>query len=94
MQQQEDRLITEALSKGEPLGDPWDAYKKHGEAAREKLKEMVSQVQTKNSKEERKQTMTTVTGANVVLPQSVPDKPKTVAEIIAETRKARHQRIE
>jgi hypothetical protein len=89
----EDKRIHEAMEQGRSLGDPSEAYRKHGEAVREQLKSLGVVPKTEN-KQERKRDTVAISGANVRTPAPQADKPKTPAQIIEGMRKARHQRID
>lgn len=91
--QLENKRIKEAMEEGRHLGDPFDAYRKHGEAVREQLKTLGVQPKTDN-KQERKRDTVAISGASVRSPAPQPDKPKTQSQIILEMRKGRHQRID
>jgi hypothetical protein len=91
--QLENQRIAEAMANGRDLGDPYTAYRKHGEAVREQLKGL-GVTKPAEDKHERKRDTVTVSGANVRTAAPQQDKPKTVQQTITDMRKARHQRIE
>jgi hypothetical protein len=88
----EDERIKQAMADGLPLGDPWEAYSRHGIDAREQMQKL-SGVAPSNDKLERKRESTVVKGAAVRAPAPVEDKPESHADIIANIRKSRGQRI-
>jgi hypothetical protein len=94
--QQEDMRIQQATASGKPLGDPYEAYRAHGEAARSQLKALGVQAPSNvaENKADRKRSTVAVSGASVRTPAPQPDKPKSTSQIIADMRKARHQRID
>lgn len=88
-----DRLEQAALE-GKPLGDPWDAYKSHGEYVRTKYGKQPSpgsQVQVSDTKAERKRDVQVVTGSTTTRPQPAAPKPLTTAEQIEKMRQQRAQ---
>lgn len=85
-QLEDDRLAT-AASTGQPLGDPWEAYRKHGETLRARFgKPQQTQATVSEDRTERKRSTTTVVGAGARMQSSQPQKPLTQAEIIEQMR--------
>lgn len=97
--QMEDKRLNEAAALGEPLGDPSEAYRKHGEtirqwAASKGLKtqsQMQAAAQEAPFRQEAKRQIVAVPGVNARAPLVVEKKPKTVAEQIEEMRLKRGQ---
>lgn len=87
---QEDQRLARVAAGEESAGDPWEAYRKHGEEARKHMKTVPTGI---TEKADRKRDTVAVTGANVRTPAPQEPKPKSTAELIADMRKARHQRI-
>jgi len=93
--QLEDQRIREATELGNPLGDPFEAYRKHGLAIREWQKKhgLLRQPESTQQKVERKkETVQNVPSASLKAPAPTPPKPPTRGEIIEQMRKARGQR--
>lgn len=97
--QMEDKRLNEAAALGEPLGDPGEAYRKHGEtirqwAASKGLKtqgQVQAAAQEAPSRQEAKRQIVAVPGVNARAPLVAEKKPKTVAEQIEEMRLKRGQ---
>ena len=89
--QLEDDRIREAAEQGKPLGDPWEAYKAHGERIRKefKLGQPAETVQVSDDKKERKRDTVTVTGSTTTRPAPTQAKPPTTKELIEQMRVAR-----
>lgn len=87
----ENERLAVAAALGEPPGDPWEAYRKHGEAIRQHFG---MKPVTPRDKTELKRSISTVPAASARAPAPQVQRPKTTSEIIAEQRKARHQRVE
>ncbi len=91
-QLEQQRLQTTAAL-GEPYGDPFEAYREHGETIRKwvaQFKPVAPPVA--QDKIDRKRTITAVPAVNAKAPQPQEDKPQTMSEIIAQERKARQGR--
>jgi hypothetical protein len=92
--QLEDERLAEAAGQGLPPGDPWEAYRKHGETIRARfLKPAPTQAQVTGTEDrlERKRSTTTVVGAGARMQPSQPQKPLSTAEIIEQQRLARQR---
>lgn len=90
----ENERLARAAAVGEPLGDPWEAYRGHGEKIRKWLTDQGLKSQTgMEAKTDRKRQAVTVTGAGVRAPTQEAPKVKTQSQIIEDMRKARGQRI-
>lgn len=91
--QLEDERLRKAASEGSPLGDPWDAYKTHGEQIRSWLGKATPKgvVQVSADKAERKRDTVTVTGSSTTRPAPVAQKPLTVTEQVEKMRQQRQQ---
>lgn len=89
----EDERLRKAASEGSPLGDPWDAYKTHGEQIRSWLGKATPKgvVQVSADKAERKRDTVTVTGSSTTRPAPVAQKPLTVTEQVEKMRQQRQQ---
>jgi hypothetical protein len=89
--QLEDERLRTAASEGKPLGDPWDAYKQHGEQIRGWLGKAKPQgtVSVSTDKAERKRETVTVTGSTTRTPAPSAPKPPTTSERIEQMRVAR-----
>jgi hypothetical protein len=88
----EDERLAHAAAVGEPIGDPVEAYRKHGESVRKWLQERTGNKPTvPQDKQERKRSITTVQAANARAPAPQDKKPLTTAEIIEQQRIARRQ---
>lgn len=86
----EDERIAQAKSEGIPLGDPWEAYKKHGETIRTRFgKPQVEKAAVSEDRVERKRSTTTVVGAGARMQASQPQKPLSTSEQIEKMRIAR-----
>lgn len=100
----EEERLNAAKSVGEPFGDPFDAYRAHGETIRGWLKKRTAPEVTASpaitDKAERKRTITAIPAVNAKSPAPVEKRPPTVSEIIEAERIARtqgrraHQRIQ
>lgn len=92
--QLEDERLAQAAQSGAPLGDPWEAYRKHGETIRARFLKTNQSVQPAVSEDrvERKRSTTTVVGAGARMQASQPQKPLTTSEIIEQQRLARRGR--
>ena len=91
--QLEDERLAQAAQSGAPLGDPWEAYRKHGETIRARFLKTNQAVQPAVSEDrvERKRSTTTVVGAGARMQASQPKQPLTTTEIIEQQRIARRQ---
>lgn len=91
--QLEDERLREAASTGKPLGDPWEAYKAHGEQIRKRFNvaKPGEVVEVSKDKAERKRDTVTVTGSTTSRPAPTPQKPLTTAELIERERVRRTQ---
>ena len=88
--QLENERLEQAAYEGRPLGDPWQAYKAHGDKVREWMgKSKAGQTPISADRQERKRDMTVVTGASTRLQPAAPKKPPTTSEIIEAQRLAR-----
>lgn len=88
--QLEDERLATAESTGEPLGDPWEAYKKHGETIRQKFgKPQSVQPAVSEDRQERKRSTTTVVGSGARMQQTSTPKPLSTSERIENMRIAR-----
>jgi hypothetical protein len=86
----ENERLSTAAALGESFGDPYAAYRKHGEAVQAWLQKRTGQApQPMTDKLERKRTITAVPAVNARAPAPQPPKAQTVSEIIEEERKAR-----
>lgn len=82
------RLMT-VTALGESAGDPFEAYRKHGEAVRAWMTKLGGPAPDMNDKQERKRTITAIPAANARAPAPQAPKVLTVSEIIEEERKSR-----
>lgn len=89
--QLEQKRLDEATALGESFGDPFEAYRKHGETVREWLAKRTGQPAPVD-KQERKRTITAVPSTSARAPQPKEDVPKTTSQIIEEQRLARKGR--
>jgi hypothetical protein len=90
--QLEDERLAQAAETGAPLGDPWEAYRKHGETIRARFgKPQGTQAAVSEDRQERKRSTTTVVGAGARMQASQPKQPLTTSEIIEQQRLARRQ---
>jgi hypothetical protein len=92
--QLEDERLAQAAEQGLPPGDPWEAYRKHGETIRERfLKPQATTVTPAVSADrlERKRSTTTVVGSGARMQASQPQKALTTSEIIEQQRLARQR---
>lgn len=87
----ENKRLAHATAVGEPLGDPYEAYRKHGESIREWLKQRSPKPAEAQDKTELKRTITAIPAVNAKAPAPQEQKPKTVSEEIEEMRKLRAQ---
>lgn len=91
--QLEDRRISEATELGESLGDPEEAYRKHGETIRSWIQSKgakpADKHQEPSSRTEAKRQIVAVPGANVRAAAPADKKPPTVADTIEEMRQKR-----
>jgi hypothetical protein len=90
--QLENQRIAEVTAQGGDLGDPFEAYRKHGNAVREQLKTISAPARLED-KQDRKRDTVAISGANARMPAPQPDKPKSTSQTIEDMRKARHQRV-
>jgi hypothetical protein len=91
--QLEDERLAHAMAVGEPIGDPIDAYRKHGETVRKWLQERTGiKPAVPQDKQEKKRTITAVSAANAKPPAPKDDKPPTVSETIEAMRQSRQGR--
>lgn len=92
----EEQRLTHSLSVGEPLGDPGDAYRKHGQEIKKWLAKQSSALPAADSsteKLERKRQITVVPSANVrATPTTQANRELTVQEQIEQIRLARKGR--
>lgn len=84
----ENQRLSTVTALGESYGDPFEAYRKHGESIRDWLGKY-KPAPVSEDKVERKRTITAVPAINAKAPQPQEEKPQTVQQIIAEERKAR-----
>lgn len=90
--QLEDERLALAASTGAPLGDPWEAYKKHGETIRERFgKPQTAKPAASEDRLERKRSTTTVVGSGARAQPSQPKQPLSTSEIIEQQRLARQR---
>lgn len=88
--QLENQRLATVTALGESYGDPFDAYRKHGEEIRKWTAKLAgNKPEVSQDKLERKQTITAIPAANARPPAPKPDRPQTISEIIEEERKAR-----
>lgn len=88
--QLEDERLAQAAQTNAPLGDPWEAYKKHGETIRARFgKPQTVQPAVSEDRLERKRSTTTVVGSGARMQSAQPSKPLTTSEIIEQQRLAR-----
>lgn len=86
---EQDRLDA-ATALGESFGDPYDAYRKHGESIRDWLKKRAPVAQPVNAdKVEKKRSIMAVPAVNATAPKPQEKKPLTVSEQIEAMREAR-----
>lgn len=100
----EEQRLNAAKSVGESFGDPFDAYRAHGEAIRDWLKHRTAPqatvAQPITDKTERKRTITAIPAVNARASAPEEKRPPTVSEVIEAERIARtqgrraHQRIQ
>lgn len=91
--QLENERLDKAAVEGVPLGDPWKAYKAHGEEVRKWLgKNKPATPVVSEDRLEQKRSTVTVVGAGARMPAPQTQKPLTTAEQIEEMRKARQGR--
>jgi hypothetical protein len=89
----EDERLAHAMAVGEPIGDPIDAYRKHGETVRKWLQERTGiKPAVPQDKQERKRTITAVGAVNARAPAPKDDKPPSVSDTIEAMRTARQGR--
>lgn len=89
----EDERLAKARAEGAPLGDPWEAYRKHGETVRAWLGKARPQAAPTVSadKADRKRDTVTVTGSTTRQPTPTQAKTPTTAEVIEAQRLARQK---
>jgi ribosomal protein S30 len=89
--QLEQQRLDTARALGEPFGDPFKAYREHGETIRKWIKQFqpAQTVVTSEEKAERKRTIVAVPAASAKAPAPKEEKPQTASEIIAEMAAAR-----
>lgn len=88
--QLEDKRLRDAAALGEPVGDPFEAYKKHGEAIRDWVKSKgMTQVQPQVNRADAKRQIVAVPGVNAKAAVSAEKKPLTVSEQIEAMRQKR-----
>jgi hypothetical protein len=87
--QLENKRLAEATALGESFGDPFDAYRKHGEALREWKAKLTGTVAAPVDKLERKRTIAAVPGNNATPPKPEAEVEKTPSQIIDDMRKDR-----
>jgi hypothetical protein len=87
----EERRLSTATALGESFGDPFEAYRKHGEAVREWMRKLSGKGPAVNlaDKAEKKRTIVTVPAASARPAPPAPPREPTVSEIIEAERKAR-----
>jgi hypothetical protein len=92
----EDERLRSVAAGGMPLGDPWEAYQAHAEAARQwgKARGIFKDPATPTvNKTELKRQIQQVPSANVRAPAPPTEKPRTTRDVIADMAKRRGQRI-
>lgn len=91
--QLEDERLRDAAAAGKPLGDPWEAYKAHGDTIRKRfsMAKPGEVVEVSKDKAERKRDTVTVTGSTTSRPAPTPQKPLTTSELIERERVRRTQ---
>lgn len=91
--QLEDERLATAANTGESLGDPWEAYKKHGETLRARFGKPQTTATPAVSEDrlERKRSTTTVVGSGARMQPTSTPKPLTPSEIIEQQRLARQR---
>lgn len=85
----EQRRLETAARLGEPAGDPFTAYRKHGEAVRDWLKQRTvptTPASSSSDKQERKRTITAVPASSARAPAPATQKPLSVSEQIEQMR--------
>lgn len=89
----ENDRLAKSRAEGTPLGDPWEAYRQHGETVRAWLGKARPQAPATVSadKTDRKRDTVTVTGSTTRQPTPTQPKTPTTAEIIERQRLARQQ---
>lgn len=94
----EQQRLDAATAVGEPFGDPFEAYRKHGEAIRDWLKQRIAPAPVapvtaaaNADKSERKRTITAIPAVNARASAPVEKKPPTASEIIEAERLSRTQ---
>jgi hypothetical protein len=87
----ETQRLSTATALGESFGDPYEAYRKHGEAVREWMRMLSGKGPVVNmaDKAEKKRTILTVPAASARPAPPAPPREPTVSEIIEAERKAR-----
>jgi hypothetical protein len=87
----ETQRLSTATALGESFGDPYEAYRKHGEAVREWMRKLSGKGPVVNmaDKAEKKRTILTVPAASARPAPPAPPREPTVSEIIEAERKAR-----
>lgn len=91
--QLENERLAHVAAVGEPVGDPVDAYRKHGETVRKWLQERTGTKPTvPQDKQERKRSITAVPAANATAPKPDAKKQPTREEVIEGMRIARQGR--
>lgn len=90
----ETQRLNTAAALGESFGDPFEAYRKHGEAVRQWLQERtgtkpVQAAQSMNDKTERKRSITVVQAVNAKAPTPAAPKVLSIAEQIEQMRETR-----
>lgn len=90
----EQQRLNTAAALGEGFGDPFDAYRKHGEAVQKWLTERtgakpVVAAQSMEDKQERKRTITAVQAVNAKAPAPAAPKVLSTAELIEQMRESR-----
>lgn len=89
----EQRRLDTAAALGESLGNPFEAYRAHGEAIRSLLKKHAAPAASPETldKAERKRSITAVSAVNAKTPAPQEKKPLSVSEVIEQQRLARRQ---
>lgn len=87
----EQQRLNTATALGESYGDPFEAYRKHGEAVQKWVQKFTgaAPAPATQDKADRKRTITAIPAANARAPAPQPPKELTVSQIIEEERKSR-----
>ena len=87
----EQQRIETAAALGEGLGNPFHAYRKHGEAVMEWLQKRTGSVPVQTDKQDRKRTIQAIPAVNARAPAPKEERPMTNAEKIEQMRQQRLQ---